>query len=283
MSAMPSLAKRKAIVIMAVGERHRRLLRAARGQFEKYCDKCNAELIVCTQPPDPAFRRTIITQKLLLPKLVKAFDWVAVFDLDVVISDNAPSIFAHADESKGFGAVLSPRGTQGFRNYYAKLPEVLRESSTSYFLDRGFPGHPSLVGAINGGVVLYNPAKVSDLFERWYYSAFEERPCADVFRHREIFTQDEGPMAYLTQTNGLFFALDEKFNTEIIYQLYSDLNSQVIRVIGTKYFRGLVRLHKKFYPPAFAYPSLYKDFVKTQLGLCYGLHFSAGYPLVNVV
>ena len=261
-----------AIVLMAIGEKYLKYFEYVRTQFESYAKRCNAELILCTEVPDPTFRRNILAQKMLLPKLYINYDWIAFFDLDVLISQNAPSIFDYVDESKAFSAVVDPRGTQKFKNVVLNVwgsPKILEETHQTYFTDRGFPNNPLLSGSINGGIFLCQPKKISSKFRDFYFSDFHEMP------------HEEAMMAYVSQSNNLFYELDERFNKQIMYEIYS--NDEIILIINKKYFRFLRRLHTYVKPFRFIYPASYKNFVNKQLEENYILHFSGGFPFANIV
>ena len=148
-----------AIVLLAIGERYVKYFESVKTQFETYAKKCNAELVLCTEAPDPTFKRNILCQKMLLPEIYSRYDWIAFFDLDVLISDTAPSIFNCIDQSKAFFAVTDPRGTEKFKNVvmnYWQLPHILEETHESYFVDRGFPKSSDAMKSINGGVFCAN-------------------------------------------------------------------------------------------------------------------------------
>ncbi|MFT5760203.1 MAG: hypothetical protein ACI9LM_004987 [Alteromonadaceae bacterium] len=41
---------------------------------------------------------------MLIPHQYKQYEWIAFLDLDVLISNNAPSIFDFVDDTKAFAA-----------------------------------------------------------------------------------------------------------------------------------------------------------------------------------
>lgn len=262
-----------AIVLMVIGEKYLKYFEYVRSQFEAYAKKCNAELILCTEVPDPTFKRNILAQKMLLPELYINYDWIAFFDLDIIISDNAPSIFNYIDESKAFSAVVDPRETEKFKNVALKCwnsPRILEETHQTYFTSRGFPDRPLLSGSINGGVFLCQPKKISSKFKDFYFSDFNET----------ITAYEEAIMAYVSQTNNLFYKLDGRFNQQIIYEIYS--NDKIISIINSKYFRLVKLIHTYVKIPSFLYPVGYKNFVKNKLEENYIIHFSGGFPFVNI-
>lgn len=274
-----------AIVVMAIGKKYDRMLKSVHRQFERYAKVCNANFIVCSAPPDSTFKRSILSQKMLLPDLYREYEWIAFFDLDVLISKNAESIFKSIKIDKGFGAVIDPRDSQKFKNmvlYHWNLPEILNETHSSYFIDRGFPPLPvntTIQASINGGVFLCNPAKVADLFKAAYFSDFiEEARIGGGIINRTAITNEEGLMAYASQKHNLFFKLDEKFNTIVLYELYEDMQSELTELLDKtpRYFKLLNKIHKYVSIPSFLYPRPYRRFVKSKLKSGNILHFGGG-------
>ena len=261
-----------AIIVMAIGEKYTRLFNQLRPQFERYATRCNAELIVCADAPDRSFKRNLLAQKMLLPHLYRACRWIAFIDLDVLIAEDAPSIFNYADESKAFAAVVDQRGSQPFANvvnHFWHLPRILEETHQSYFRDRGFPGHSFNVASINGGVFLCKPAAIADLFRDFYFSGFGEMP------------HEEAMMAYVSQSHNLFFELDPRFNDQIIYEVYKDPGAPVVAATKGIHFRLLRKLQGRVQLPAWTYPSAYRAMIRETLKTNYIVHFSANFPFDN--
>ena len=261
-----------AIVLMAIGDRYTKLFKRVRCQFEDYAAKCNANLVICSELPDPTFKRNILAQKMLLPGLYRNYKWIAYIDLDVIISDHAPSIFDHADESKAFAAIVDPRGSTEFANvvnHFFRLPRILQETHESYFSDRGFPDHPFPKASINGGVFLCKTDELAQPFREFYFSGFREMP------------HEEAMMAYVSQSRNLFYPLDGRFNDQIIYEIYKDPSAPVINTIGGTYFRALRKLQRHLSPAPWAFPPQYRAVVRDALKTNYIVHFSAGFPFAH--
>jgi hypothetical protein len=263
-----------AIVLMASGKKYLKDLAAVKPSFERYAKRCQAQLVICETPPDPTFKRNILCQKLLIPHLYKQYEWIAFCDIDILISKDAPSIFDHIDETRAFSSVVDKRSSLKYINVVRELwekPGILTETHESYFSSRGFPDHPFPKGSINGGVWLCKPARIAEEFRRFYFSDLvPDSP------------HEEAPMAYLSQKNGLFYELDSRFNAQLIYDLFTPPRSLVTKKIRGLYFRGLKRLHKQTHPASFMYPKAYKDLVSEALGRSYFLHFSGGFPFINM-
>lgn len=125
-----------AIVLMAIGDKYLKLAKHVRSQFNRYAKKCNAKLIICSEAPDPTHKRNILCQKMLLPAIYNNYKWIAFFDLDILISENAPSIFESIDDTKGLLAVSDPLGSEKFKNVvnlHWNQPTILFETHASYF------------------------------------------------------------------------------------------------------------------------------------------------------
>src|ERR1700733_11138945 len=262
-----------AIVLMAIGEKYARYLDAVRAPFLEYSSMCGAQLVVCDAAPDPSFKRNLLCQKMLLPDLYRQYEWMAFFDLDMLISCRAPSIFNFTDDRKAFAAVADARGSQQFANVvneYWKQPRILAETHGSYFSDRGFPDHPFPKASINGGAWLCKPASISTMFKEFYFSDFP------------AMIHEEAMMAYVAQKADLFFELDPRFNVQIIYELYRSLHSVALKEVKSRSFRRFMRYCTDKVPEQQMYPSAYRALVDEALERCYCLHFSAGFPYINI-
>lgn len=262
-----------AIVLMAIGDDYVASLYAVRDMFEKYASNCNAELLVCSIPPDPSFKRNILCQKMLLPDLYKHYEWMAFVDLDILISVHAPSIFDCTQEEKAFLAVVDPRRSEKFENVvkeYWRMPSILSETHDSYFSDRGFPDHPFPKASINGGVWLCRPRAIGDLFKSFYYSDFPS------------MIHEEAMMAHVAQKANLFGELDPRFNTHILSEIFTPPGSPVQKVVTSRRFTQFKERNCYETPRQDMFPGEYQALVEKVLNECYFLHFSGGFPFVNL-
>jgi hypothetical protein len=262
-----------AIVLMAIGDKYSRSLNAVRGMFLRYASSCNADLVVCDVPPDPSFKRNVLCQKMLLPDLYKQYDWIAFLDLDILISRHAPSIFDFTDDRGAFSAVVDQRDSEKFENVvrgFWKQPAILNETHKSYFSDRGFPDHPLRKASVNGGVWLCKPSRISSLFRTFYFSEFGP------------MVHEEAMMAFVAQRANLFFELDYRFNTQLIFELFSSLQSPVLGEINGWRFRWFKRHCAENIPLRHEYPRAYQALVNSTQENCYFLHFSSGFPYINI-
>jgi hypothetical protein len=266
-------AKMNAIVLMAIGDKYVRSLHAVKNSFMKYAAYCNADLVVCDTPPDPSFKRNILCQKMLLPDLYRQYDWIAFIDLDILISHHTPSIFDYTDGRKAFSAVIDQRTSDKFKNVvtqFWKEPSILAETHESYFSDRGFPDHPFPKASINGGVWLCRPKLISEVFKAFYFSDFHSMP------------HEEAEMAYVAQKNNLFFEMDYRFNTQILYELFTPVQSPVVNEVKSRQFRRFMQYCTHSFPLPHMFPQAYEALVNRTLDNCYFLHFSGGFPFVNI-
>ena len=263
----------RAIILMAIGPKYEEILAANSHQFEAYAKRCNAQLEICNLPPDPSMRGHLFTQKLLLAQQYHQYEWIAFLDLDILISKNAPSIFDFIQVDKGFGAILDPRGERRFERAnqrWHRQPALNQLSTQDCFINKGFSASKDLQGTINGGVWLCRPALVAELFSD-YYRAITKSP-EGFAMHEEL------PMAYLTQTQGLFFSLNEKFNRQVIYLISEDgakLKYFIAR-LQKKINKRLQKFLPKYYP--FFFPQ-YCQFINKSLENNYIIHFSGGFPI----
>ena len=266
---------RYAVVTLAVGEKYRRLLSFLWSPLHGYAKKCGADLIVCDEAPDQKFRRSLLSQKLLLPNRYSSYDWIFFVDLDVLISNIAPSVFDCVDESFAFSAVVDNRESAGFKNtalHVWRRPDILEETHRSYFTSRGFQDSELLHGSINGGAFLCRPSVIGKLFEDAYWSDLPET------------SHEEAIAAYVSQTNRLFKPLDDRFNSQVLHALSAD-EPEFARYFAHGYhFKVLKRLHS-IIPPAMLrplYPRVYTRVVAEKLRENYILHFAGNYPFLGL-
>ncbi len=262
---------KKVICLLVIGEKHQKLFKKNKSQFYSYAQKCDAEIKIIDAPLDETYKRPLLSQKLLIPGLVKEFDIALFLDLDIKINKNAPSIFDVLPKEKSFGAITDPRGTEEFNKTWGNEIRITQESTLSYFESRNFLANNNLIGSINGGVFIFRPLAVGDLFENYYYSDHDQGP---------FNSYEEGPMAYLTQTNDSFFSIDPKFNLQILYKLKGTEEGN--RIINNQ--KKVPSIIRKYYQRKFKtvfFPSKsYKIFVENYLQQNWFIHFAGGYPFV---
>ncbi len=272
------------IVLLAVGARYEALFESLRPQFERYAEACNADLMVCTAPPDPAMRRNILYQKMLLADLCRDWACMAFIDLDVLIARDAQSIFEALPDGAGLAALVDPRGTPVFENvvrHLWKLPEILDETHESYFASRGFAPFPAgtpFIGSINGGALLCRPALVADMFKGAYHGDFEMRVVGSGFVERQLSGDEEPMMAWLTQAKGMFAPLPDRFNHLFLYSLMADPGQRAVRWMQSVPYKLLRRADVRVRVPAQLYDASWRALVEQSLDTHDIVHFAGGYP-----
>ncbi|MNI39377.1 hypothetical protein D3C87_383340 [compost metagenome] len=265
--------EKRAICLFIIGEKYQAIYSKLKKQFETYSKKYNADLVLITEAPDTSFHRSLLSQKLLLPSLVLKYDLCLFMDLDILISENAPDIFLTLPKDKSFGAILDPRGTDEFNKTWAHIPRILSETTFDYFTLRNFDYSDQLQGSINGGIFIFRPQKIADLFSKYYYSNHNQG---------ELNSFEETPMAYITQTKNLFFALDNKFNTQVLYKIKgTDYGNSVL--IQQNKIPKLIRkyINRKNKNTIIQTP-LYRKFIQKLLEENYFVHFAGNYPIPNL-
>ena len=263
-----------AIVVIVIGAKYEKIYQSNRMQLEAYAKRCNATLEICRTPPDPEMQCHLLTQKLLIPQQYLQYEWIAFLDLDIAIAQDAPSIFDEIVPGKGFGAVLDPRGQPKFdfiNIHWFKHPDPQNLTTQWYFQDQGFALNDKLMGSINGGVWLCQPKLVADLFANYYWAKAKSPDLYPMY--------EEAPMAYLTQSNDLFFALDEKFNQQLIY-LIADQNPSFHTRIA-KWQSWINKPLNKMFPARTSQFMLkpYVELVQKSLKENYILHFAGNFPI----
>lgn len=268
---------RKALVVFAIGEKYTQILKQNKTQFINYAKKNDADFIIVDDFLDKTQKRNVLYQKLLIPNHFKQYDLVLFLDLDIIISKKCPSIFDLLPEDKGFGAVLSPRNKKKYKLHYSSRPEILNETVETYFTSRNFVFENELEkqfiikngGNINGGVLIFRPKLISELFYNYYYSNHLQG-------EKEAF--EEAPMSFLSQKNHLFFSIDEKYNTEFFFEYYEDrpISKKIYRIKSNTIYKIINRILIKIFkiePDSLLY-AYQKKLKKELLEDVYILHFS---------
>ena len=83
------------------GDRYKSTLLAVKPQFEAYAAACGSDMAVIDFALDPSGRRSIYTQKLLIPRAFSQYEIVVHMDLDVLIPQNLPDIFSQLPGGRG--------------------------------------------------------------------------------------------------------------------------------------------------------------------------------------
>ena len=280
--------KKNAIVLMVIGKKFENQFHFVKERFYSYAKKINCDLIICDKPPDEKFKRRLLHQRMLLPSLYDNYEWIASLDLDLIISDDAPSIFDYKNNDKGLGAFVIPRHTEKWKNtvkrIYKHSKEILKETHKTYYQIRNFSNFPKeteTIASINGGVMLFNTKKVSKLFKEAYYS--DEPKINKNSKISYCPTITEGALlAYISQVNNLFFSLPEKFNNIVLYNIFEDLNNPVSQIHKSRYFKLIRKIHGHFSIPNIFYPKVYRNFVSEQLKKSYFLGFHGNLPFAGI-
>ena len=214
----------RVVCVMSVGAgKYRKQYELVRDNLMAYAKKCHADFRFIDDYIDKDKKRDIYSQKLLIPDYLREYEQVLFLDLDIIISPDCPDIFALMPENIGLMAEVNPRSSARFRKIYADNERILNETVEDYFTSRGFAAADGLVGNINGGVLLFRPRLVADLFRDYYMSMKSQG---------ENTAFEEAPMAYYTQTKGLFLELDYRFNCMPYFE------------IGNPYADRLYALHQ---------------------------------------
>lgn len=266
---------KRAICVLAIGKKYKKMF--IESGIAKYAKLCKADLIVIDSPPDKSYKRSLFSQKLLLPEILKGYDEVCYLDLDILISKNAPSIFEEFPDIRSFGAVIDPRGTSEFVKAWREK-RIITETTTDYFMQRGFSPSDKgkLIGSINGGVLLFRPKKIWKIFKDYYYSNHSQGTYT---------AHEEAPMAFLTQDLDLFFPIDRRFNCQLFYKIKGRglIESRIERLNGTflvQYINKAFRITTGFNMlPTKSYHICISSLLETN----YILHFAGNYPIPKAV
>ena len=265
----------RVLVVIAIGKRYEKLLLKKLKMFRDYAKKCNAEFQVIKTPLDTTFHRPIYFQKMLIASAFSTYEEVLFLDLDITITKSCPDIFAFFRNDKGFGAVLDPRGTEKFKLTWSDNETVLAETTDSYFTRRNFEANKKLQGSINGGVMIFRPQLIGELFSNYYFSQHDDGQ-ESAFRNNE-----EPPMAYISQTQDLFEALDYRFNTQVIYELRGTPQGRVLWEKHHKKPALIKKLQKLLTGSYFLENNDYRDLVLKIADSAWIIHFSDHLPIAD--
>lgn len=231
------ILKSRALCVMCIGGgKYLDQYNLVKPMMQAYADRCGADLVLIDQPLDETNRRSVFSQKLLIPDYLKAYEVVAFLDLDIIITPGCPDIFQEIPQGCGLAAVLNPRGTEKFRKMFAENERILNETVMDYFTSRNFPADDRLVGNINGGVLVFRPALIADYLKDYYYSEHSQG---------SISAYEEAPMAYYSQVNGLFHGLDERFNLKVNFEVGTPIGEDVYRTVSSRGYRLAEKVMKK--------------------------------------
>lgn len=263
--------KKRVICLIVIGKKYERFFSRTEKQFYTYADKCNADIKIFTSPLDKEKKRSILAQKLLIPSQVEQYDEGLFLDLDILISEQAPDIFSLFSPDKSFAAVLDPRGENIFNETWKHIPRILEETTLEYFKSRNFPTNALLQGSINGGVFMFRPSEVSSMFSDYYYSDHQQG---------KLNSFEETPMAYLTQTKGIFQPLPPQFNAQVLYYLKGTKEGKKIIDHESKIPYFIRKKYYKFFERAIIPTRGYKQLIQNMLKENYFVHFAGNYPLI---
>lgn len=260
----------KALCVMCVGGgKYLQQYNLVKPMMEQYASKCDADLVLIDELIDKTKKRDIFSQKLLIPDYLRQYDIVTFLDLDIIITPNCPDIFKEIPEDCGLMAVLNPRGTKKFNKIFAGNERILKETSLDYFTARNFEANDKLEGNINGGVLVFRPALIADYLKDYYYSDHSQGTNS---------AYEEAPMAYYSQSNGLFKALDEKFNMKINFEVGTELGSDIYNTINSKGYIFVNKVIRKLtHKNNVLLAGKLKKLVLDLAGKSYIIHFNGGY------
>lgn len=257
---------KRVICLLVVGRKHELIYEKQKSQFAAYAQKTGAEIKFITSPPDPSYKRSLLTQKMLIPEMVLEYDIALYLDLDIYINKNAPDIFSVLENEKSFAAVIDPRESDEFKKTWTVEGETIR----TYFESRSFSFNESLIGSINGGVFVFRPKKVVDLFKSYYWSNHNTK--------NPDYSHEEAPIAYLTQTKGIFQQIDIRFNTQIIYKIRgTEAGRKILNtrpLLPSFLWKRYLRKNKLEVYPTRAY----REYCKKILEDVWILHFAGNFP-----
>ena len=254
------------------------MFEAVRSQFEAYAAKCKSDLELIREPLDRDNIHDYLTQRLLIPSRFSRCEIVAHVDIDVLIPQNLADIFESLPPQAGFSATVDPRATRAYDKAWGHA-RFAKLTHRQYFEEKGWKVDDSFV-SINGGVLVFRPRMVAELFESWYRdsSCFSGHP-------DHYFQCEEGILAYLSQKHRLFAPLPVKFNKQIHYALHeTPRGHSVLSRYRSFAPRGTRKLLRSFGAPSnhVGFGRTYRLFVEELLQQGNLVHFAGNYPVPRV-
>ena len=148
-----------------------------------------------------------------------------------------------------------------------------------YFQSLGLTSDKDLA-SINAGVVVFRPRLIADLFEAWY---FDDSKYKD--KTEAAYSSEEVPLAYVSQSYGLFAPLDYRFNRQVNFALHETPQGkaayQEYRSLPNRMMRKILRsLGARSQHVGLG--SRYRGFVEDLLGNGNLVHFAGKYPIPTV-
>jgi hypothetical protein len=196
-------------------------------------------------------------------------------DLDVLVPQNLPDIFSEMPADAGFAAVVDPRGSPAYRKAWGFADWTTRDHRER-FEELGLTSRSELF-TINGGVLGFRPRLVVHLFEARYLDD------SRYVRNSEAeYNSDEIPMAFLSQTHGLFAPLEYRFNRQVNYALHeTDLGKIAFEEYRSLFNRIRRRARKALGRPIHhvGYGRTYRPFIEDLLRNGNLVHFAGRYPI----
>lgn len=266
------VSEKRIVCVMAIGggQKYLEQYSLVKDNIMAYAKKCHADFDFIQKWIDPAKKRTVYGQKLLIPYAYKNYDKVLFLDLDILISPKCPDLFDMMKEGIGLMAMVSPRGSEKFRKVYSWSDRILNETTESFFTSRNFELCEGLVDCINGGVLLFRPALIADLLKSYYESDHDPGT---------LSTEEEPAMAYLSQKSGIFQKLDMKFNCQPYFEIGTPEASTLWNIHHNQVYRRIENHVRKWTgEPDSLLVHMHYKFIKRLIDNgAYIIHFAGGW------
>jgi hypothetical protein len=228
------MKRNKCIVVLCCSKYYQNHLAKIHTMLKMYADKCNADLYIQKDPPDKSFKRNLMSQKLLIPKLYVRYEHVVMLDLDIFIPDTSNDIFDSViSDGVGFSAVTNPIMSEEFKyvckNIWRKLPENSDQHNP-------YTGEVSIYNeGINGGVMYFKTSEMANLMFEFYNNNESEWS-----KNTVLMNNEETPYWWITKEKGIFFKMDKSYNYQMLYHLsgqYKDVIKTYLGIRGKLYRR----------------------------------------------
>ena len=239
-----------ALVTFVVGEGYTDLFNIVKQSWQKYADKCNADLIIVNDYIDYSSLngRSPIWQKLLLvnAKQLKKYKTVCYLDSDIYINSESPSIFENEISDKigvvRHESIFYPDNEKIHNKRYLKVWDVanrdpvtagkIKNLFTTYYSNYGLKLDDEL--KFNAGVLLFNPQLHGNFFENIYYKYIND-----------AFDQDQTAINYELIKNDIYQEIDNRFNAQLggvfsqYYPFLYFMDDKAVKFLKYPIFRNL--------------------------------------------
>lgn len=284
--------KKNGIVILAIGDDYRnKWTLYSKPSIEKYCDRFDLELVVLTEPIDTSDRaksRSAAWQKCLIGSIpeVKNLNRAMWMDSDIVVNNaNAGNLFDLVPSGKIGGSESFTFFNKPFYRFIlSEMFKFWEKAGIQYIHNltgkefyQNFGIDTELNEVIQTGVILMEPDKHNEIFERAYYQYEEKGSSAWNYEMR--------PLSYEIVKSGLFHEVDDRYNflvSNYLTAFYPDAQKAYTLSKSESYIQRLMTFFKSENIKIWQDAYLQKAILTAYSNACF-LHFAGCQNLIPLL